>query len=191
MEARLRAVESEQGTAAMRPAPPDRSTAYGAVLAGFFGPTWATGEWGMRNRRGADASGRYDLDHQAWAISVGWFLAGAMLAYSGKAGTWGRVKVADPVIRGGAGAWELKGRYEDVDHVELLTGGTGYAWALGAGRELVSQRLQLRDVRSDPLAEPQAQWHRAGQGRGDHLQYPPAGGLPASACRILRAACAD
>ena len=80
----------------------------------------------------ADASGRYDLDHQAWAISAGWFLAGARPAYSGKAGTWGRVKVADPVTRGGAGAWELKGRFEDVDYAELPSGGTGHAWTLGA-----------------------------------------------------------
>ncbi|MGE8270530.1 MAG: OprO/OprP family phosphate-selective porin [Stenotrophomonas geniculata] len=110
----------------------ERSTAHGAELAGFFGPAWATGEWGTRNLRGADASGRYDLDHQAWAISAGWFLAGARPAYSGKAGTWGRVKVADPVTRGGAGAWELKGRYEDVDYAELPSGGTGHAWTLGA-----------------------------------------------------------
>jgi len=109
----------------------ERSTGYGAELAGFFGPAWATGEWGTRNLRGADASGRYDLDHQAWAISAGWFLAGATPAYSGKAGTWGRVQVADPVTRGGRGAWELKARYEDVDYAELPSGGTGHAWTLG------------------------------------------------------------
>lgn len=109
----------------------ERSTAYGAELAGFFGPAWATGEWGTRNLRGAGASGRYDLDHQAWAVSAGWFLAGAMPAYSGKAGTWSRVKVADPVTRGGRGAWELKARYEDVDYAELPSGGTGHAWTLG------------------------------------------------------------
>lgn len=40
--------------------------------------------------------------------------------------------MADPVIRGGAGAWELKGRYEDVDYAELPAGGTGHAWTLGA-----------------------------------------------------------
>ena len=54
----------------------ERSTAYGAELAGFFGPAWATGEWGTRSLRGADAGGRYDRDHAAWAISAGWFLAG-------------------------------------------------------------------------------------------------------------------
>lgn len=48
----------------------ERSTAYGAELAGFFGPAWATGEWGTRSLRGADASGRYDRDHEAWAISA-------------------------------------------------------------------------------------------------------------------------
>lgn len=98
----------------------ERSTAYGAELAGFFGPAWATGEWGTRSLRGADAGGRYDRDHAAWAISAGWFLAGAQPSYSGKAGTWGKVKVADPVTRGGGGAWELKGRYEDVDYALSL-----------------------------------------------------------------------
>ncbi|MDW7603278.1 porin, partial [Stenotrophomonas maltophilia] len=63
----------------------ERSTAYGAELAGIFGQAWATGEWGTRNLRGADAGGHYDLDHEAWAISAGWFLAGARPAYSGKA----------------------------------------------------------------------------------------------------------
>ncbi|HDS1126479.1 TPA: porin [Stenotrophomonas maltophilia] len=110
----------------------ERSTAYGLEAAGFFGPAWATGEWGTRNLRGVDASGRYDLDHQAWAISAGWFLVGALPAYSGKAGTWGKVKVADPVTDGGAGAWELKARYENVDYAELPTGGTGHAWTVGA-----------------------------------------------------------
>jgi len=109
----------------------ERSTAYGLEAAGFFGPAWATGEWGTRNLRGVDASGRYDLDHQAWAVSAGWFLGGAVPAYSGKAGTWGKVKVADPVTDGGAGAWELKARYENGDYAELPTGGTGHAWTLG------------------------------------------------------------
>lgn len=109
----------------------ERSTAYGAEAAGFFGQAWATGEWGTRSLRGTAASGRYDLDHQAWALSAGVFLAGASPAYAGKAGTWGKVKVAEPVTRGGPGAWELKARYEDVDYAELPSGGTGHAWTVG------------------------------------------------------------
>ncbi|OBU49093.1 OprO/OprP family phosphate-selective porin [Stenotrophomonas maltophilia] len=124
----------------------DRSTAYGVEAAGFFGQGWATGEWGTRNLRGADASGRYDLDHQAWAISAGWFLGGASPAYSGKTGTWGRVKVADPVTRGGRGAWELRARYEDVDYSELPTGGTGHAWTVGANWYLNDYSRVMLDV---------------------------------------------
>ncbi|HEL7630087.1 TPA: porin [Stenotrophomonas maltophilia] len=124
----------------------DRSTAYGVEAAGFFGQGWATSEWGTRNLRGADASGRYDLDHQAWAISAGWFLGGASPAYSGKTGTWGRVKVADPVTRGGRGAWELRARYEDVDYSELPTGGTGHAWTVGANWYLNDYSRVMLDV---------------------------------------------
>ena len=123
-----------------------RSDAYGAELAGFFGPAWASGEWGTRNLRGRDAAGGYDLDHQAWAVSAGWFVAGARPAYAGKTGTWGRVKVADPVTAGGAGAWELKLRYEDVDYAELPTGGRGYAWTLGTNWYLNDASRLMLDV---------------------------------------------
>lgn len=138
----------------------ERSTAYGLEAAGFFGPAWATGEWGTRNLRGVDASGRYDLDHQAWAVSAGLFLAGALPAYSGKAGTWGKVKVADPVTDGGAGAWELKARYEDVDYAELPTGGTGHAWTLGTNWYLNDySRVMFEAIRWQT-------YNRSGSGQG-------------------------
>ena len=124
----------------------DRSTAYGVEAAGFFSRGWATGEWGTRNLRGADASGRYDLDHDAWAVSAGWFLSGASPSYLAKAGTWGKVKVADPVTSGGRGAWELRGRYEDVDYAELPTGGTGHAWTVGANWYLNDYSRVMFDV---------------------------------------------
>lgn len=124
----------------------DRSTAWGLEAAGFFKQGWATGEWGTRNLRGADASGRYDLDHEAWAVSAGWFLGGAAPSYSAKAGTWGKVKVEDPVTSGGRGAWELRGRYEDVDYAELPTGGTGHAWTVGANWYLNDYSRVMFDV---------------------------------------------
>ncbi len=101
---------------------------------------------GTRNLRGADASGRYGLDHDAWAASAGWFLSGASPSYSAKAGTWGKVKVADPVTSGGRGAWELRGRYEDVDYAELPTGGTGHAWTVGANWFLNDYSRVMFDV---------------------------------------------
>ncbi|WP_434031269.1 OprO/OprP family phosphate-selective porin [[Pseudomonas] boreopolis] len=124
----------------------ERSTAYGLEAAGFFGPAWATGEWGTRNLRGVGTAGRYDLDHQAWAVSAGWFLGGAVPAYAGKTGTWGKVKVNDPVTAGGRGAWELKARYEDVDYAELPTGGTGHAWTVGANWYLNDLSRIMLDV---------------------------------------------
>ncbi|WCE04976.1 porin [Pseudoxanthomonas sp. JBR18] len=111
---------------------PERGTGYGAEAAGFFGPSWITGEWGTRNLQGVGTAGRYDVDHDAWAISAGLFLTGASPAYAAKTGTWGKVKVEDPVTAGGRGAWEVRTRYEDVDYSELPTGGTGHAWTVGA-----------------------------------------------------------
>lgn len=107
------------------------SMVYGVELVGIFGLVWVIGEWGMCNLCGVDVGGYYDLDYEVWVILVGWFLVGVRLVYLGKVGIWGWVKVVDFVIRGGVGVWELKGCYEDVDYVELFSGGIGYVWMLG------------------------------------------------------------
>ncbi|MDQ1120015.1 MULTISPECIES: porin [Pseudoxanthomonas] len=109
----------------------ERGTAYGVEAAGFFGSGWVSGEWGTRRIGGVGSAGRYDVDHSAWTVSGGVFLFGASPAYTAKSGTWGKVKVQDPVTSGGRGAWELRARYEDVDYDELPTGGTGHAWTVG------------------------------------------------------------
>lgn len=124
----------------------ERDAAYGVEAAGFFGPSWISGEWATRNLRGVDSDGRYDVDHDAWAVSAGLFLGGATPGYVAKSGSWGRVKVDDPVTAGGHGAWELKTRYEDVDYSELPTGGTGHAWTVGANWYLNDFARVLLDV---------------------------------------------
>ncbi|MBU2050069.1 MAG: porin [Gammaproteobacteria bacterium] len=124
----------------------ERSNAWGLEAAGFFGPFWTSGEWGTRTLRGVDARGRYDLDHAAWAVGAGWFVSGARPSYSAKAGTWGKVKVAEPVTAGGHGAFELKARYEDVDYAELPTGGTGRAWTVGGNWYLNDYSRVMLDV---------------------------------------------
>jgi len=103
--------------------------AYGVELAGFFGPFWAYGEWGQRELKSATVGTR---DYDAYAISAGWFLGGARPAYNARNGTWGRIKVDNPVTAGGVGVWELKARYETLDYRKLPTGGEGEAWTLGA-----------------------------------------------------------
>ncbi|HBK46196.1 MAG TPA: porin [Xanthomonadaceae bacterium] len=125
---------------------PERGNGYGAEAAGFFGPGWITGEWGTRSLRGVGSDGRYDVDHDAWAVSAGWFLGGGAPAYTAKTGTWGRVKVEDPVTAGGRGAWELKARFEDVDYSELPTGGEGHAWTAGLNWYLNDLSRVMLDV---------------------------------------------
>jgi len=117
--------------------------AYGAELAGFFGPLWAYGEWGQRELKSAAVGRR---DYEAYAVSAGWFLGGAKPAYNARAGTWAGVKVATPVTAGGAGVWELKARYESLDYTKLPTGGDGDAWTLGANWYLNNNSRILFDA---------------------------------------------
>ena len=126
----------------------DRGAGYGLEAAGFSGPTWITGEWGTRDLRGDGTAGHYDVDHDAWAVSAGVFLSGAVPAYAVKSGTWGKVKVQNPATAGGRGAWELKTRFESVNYDELPTGGTGHAWTLGANWYLSDYaRIMLDAIR--------------------------------------------
>jgi len=118
--------------------------AYGAELAGFLGPFWAYGEWGLRELKSAVLGRR---DYEAYAVSAGWFfLGGAKPAYNARAGTWAGVKVANPVTAGGAGVWELKARYESLDYTKLPTGGEGEAWTLGANWYLNNNSRILFDA---------------------------------------------
>ncbi|KLJ02783.1 porin [Luteimonas sp. FCS-9] len=109
----------------------DHGSGYGLELLGVRGPFWGYGEWGRREVAGFGGAGRFDVAHEAWALSAGWFLSGASPSFAARTGTWGRVKVARPVTAGGPGAWELKARYENVDYGELPTGGTGDALTVG------------------------------------------------------------
>jgi len=126
----------------------ERGDGYGLELAGFSGPFWAYAEWGRRGLKGHETSGDYNRHHDAHALSMGWFLRGAGPAYSAKAGTWGRVKVADPVTAGGGGAWELKARYEAADYRDLPGGGQGSGWTVGTNWYLNDwSRVMLDAVR--------------------------------------------
>ena len=112
---------------------PRESLAYGLEWAMFSGPFWSSAEWGRRELRSrATLPGSDHRQHEAYAVSAGWFLAGGSPAYLSRSGTWGRVKVAQPVGAGGAGAWELKLRYEAADYTDLLQGGKGDAFTFGA-----------------------------------------------------------
>jgi len=117
--------------------------AFGGELAAFSGPFWAYGEWGKRELKSEVFGTR---DYAAYAVSAGWFLGGAQPAYNARNGTWGRVKVDNPVTAGGLGVWEVKARYETLDYTKLPTGGDGEAWTLGANWYLNNNSRILFDA---------------------------------------------
>ncbi|KXU38209.1 hypothetical protein AXK11_01025 [Cephaloticoccus primus] len=118
------------------------ASAYGVELGGFRGPFWAYGEYGRREVKSAVGARDYD----AYAVSAGWFLSGATPAYNASTGTWGGAKVAHPVTSGGAGAWELKARYESLDYGKLPGGGEGDAWTVGVNWYLNNYSRVLFDA---------------------------------------------
>ncbi len=167
----------------------ERGTAYGVEAAGFFGPGWVSGEWGTRRIGGVGSAGRYDVDHSAWTVSGGVFLFGASPAYTAKSGTWGKVKVQDPVTsrraRGLGAARALRGcglrRAAHGRHRACLDG----------GHQLVSQRLCARHARCGLLADRQPQRRLSRAGRGLYVQHALPGGVLrrrvlASAARVAQ-----
>lgn len=125
-----------------------RGDGHGVELAGVAGPFWTYGEWGRRRVSGEEGGSDYVRHHDAHALSLGAFLTGAAPAYSARAGTWGRVKVAGPVTAGGGGAWELKARYEAADFREFPGGGQGSGWTVGTNWYLNDwSRVMLEAVR--------------------------------------------
>jgi phosphate-selective porin OprO/OprP len=109
----------------------ESSLGYGAELGVVRGRGWTFAEWGQRDIRGHDAGARYDLSHDAYAVSAGWFLTGGMPIYNARRGTWNKPSIEQDVTAGGIGAWEIKARYERADFSRLPTGGEGDTTTLG------------------------------------------------------------
>ncbi|MDR1076651.1 MAG: porin [Xanthomonadaceae bacterium] len=124
----------------------DRSHAYGVELGGFFDRGWIYGEWGRRNLHDSAAVGNGDYHHDAYSIGAGWFLTGARPGYSARTGSWGKTRVEHPVFSGGAGAWELKARYENVNFTDLPGGGKGSSYTAGVNWYLNDLMRIMLDV---------------------------------------------
>jgi phosphate-selective porin OprO/OprP len=90
---------------------------------------WAFGEYGTRRLQ---VPGGPDVDQKAWTAYGGFFLTGEKPGYSSHSGILARPKVLRPLGSGGAGAFELLGRYDKYDFTDAARGGEGDAITLGA-----------------------------------------------------------
>ena len=100
----------------------DSSIKWGAELAGVYGPFSVQGEYIQSRIDLTDYA--EDANLSGWYGYASWFITGESRKYSKKSGAFGRVKPKGIVGQGGWGAWELAGRYSNID----LTDGpiTGY-----------------------------------------------------------------
>lgn len=107
------------------------SHAYGAELAGAWGPFSFASEYARRDIDASGLGGDY-VGHQGFYASAGLFLTGENRAYDAEGGSWGRVKPLHPVTDGGLGAWQLAGRFDYVDYDDpLVAGDKAHALTLG------------------------------------------------------------
>ena len=89
----------------------DSDTFYGVELAGVMGPFSAQAEWAWQtaNLTGMSENATFNGGY----IDLSYFITGESRSY--KKGAFGRVKVANPVFEGGAGAWQIAVRYDTID----------------------------------------------------------------------------
>ena len=98
----------------------DSDLTYGVEAAGVWGPFSLQGEY-MRVSANTDSGS--DPDFYGWYVDASVFLTGESRSYKGSKGSFGRVKVANPVNEGGLGAWQLAVRY---DYIDLTDDGAGF-----------------------------------------------------------------
>lgn len=98
---------------------------YGFELAGLSGRFAAGAEYARLNMNARDGD---DTHLDAYSGQIGYSLTGEQFGYSTKKGVWTHPNIANPVNKGGIGAWEMVARYEAVD-----TNGNGYAGGTGHG----------------------------------------------------------
>ena len=91
----------------------DNETLYGLEAAAVFGPFSAQSEY-MQASVDVSGSGS-DPDFNGWYIYGSYFLTGEHRPYKASSGSFGRVKPASIVGKGGHGAWELAARYSSID----------------------------------------------------------------------------
>lgn len=91
----------------------DAFTYYGAELAGAHGPLSFQAEYILAQvDRGAYGD---DLRFYGWYVQGGWFITGEPQVYNSEKATFGRMRPARTVGRGGYGAWQIGARFSRLD----------------------------------------------------------------------------
>ena len=79
-----------------------------------------------------DSSTLSDLDFSGYYVEGSWFLTDDMRNYSGKKGSYGKIKPRSIVGKGGIGAWQIAARFSSVDLNDAdITGGDAQNFSLG------------------------------------------------------------
>ncbi len=112
----------------------DKDTLYGLELAGVLGPLSAQGEYmWLKADRALPVAGYGNPTFKGWNAGVSWFLTGESRSYKASSGSFGRVKVRNPLFESGLGALQVAVRYDYLDLVDQdIFGGRQKTWIFGA-----------------------------------------------------------
>lgn len=98
----------------------------GVEAAFISGPFHVAGEYGLLQ---ANGDGAPDADLDGYYVEGGYFLTGESRGY--KKGAFDRNKPANPITKGGMGAWELRGRYDVIDLSDVSGAGEQKSYTAG------------------------------------------------------------
>jgi phosphate-selective porin OprO and OprP len=109
-------------------------TFWGLELAGVWGPFSVQSEYGQLDAdTPASIGGR--PTYKGWYVDGSWFLTGERRPYA--KGAFGRVKVKNPVSKGGKGAWQIAGRWDVIDLLDSSFGCPVSVSFLPSGRQFL------------------------------------------------------
>jgi phosphate-selective porin OprO/OprP len=110
----------------------DHENRVGAELAGVFGPFHFAGEYMTSIVQMSHDVNQHDPAFDGWYVQVGYFLTGEHRPYKKSSGQFDRVKPASNWDEGGTGAWEIAGRYSQLDLTDSgINGGVMENYTLG------------------------------------------------------------
>jgi len=110
----------------------DHESRIGAELAGVFGPFHFAGEYMTSLVQMSRDVNQEDPSFDGWYVQVGYFLTGEHRPYKKSSGYFNRVKPKSNWDEGGTGAWEIAGRYSQLDLTDSgIDGGVMENYTLG------------------------------------------------------------